>query len=249
MVAIVFVAASGTAALAQHNADLWPGQQGGRLAWSPGGLVPGSVYHPLTPVDTFLHGWSANNPGFEGTTTPRGGVLPLGPAARIWLRIVSLDPALFVIDNALQTLENPGDQTFLGGPNLHTHLTWFIDRTDPGFNPDQCVWEGTFKLIDLGSGLGDSPSFTLLFTNVPVRGGEFPPAPAAASGDFDGDRDVDVDDYRAFLECLAGPDLEPSPNNPEVTTCKVECLNAFDFADDRDVDMKDFAGFQAEYDP
>lgn len=248
---VMAIAALGTVkASAQHNTDLWPGQSGGRVAWSPAGLIPGSVYHPLGRVDTFLHGWSANNPGFDRTFVSVGGVSPLPASSQIWLRVVALDPALFVVDNAFNVLEFPGDMTYLGsGTNLHIHVTWFIDETDPAFDPEQCVWEATFVLDDMGSGLADSLPFTLFFSNVPVRGGEFPPQNTPANGDFDDDRDVDGLDAAAFVECMNGPQRRPSPDDPDITLCEVNCFNAFDFEDDMDIDLLDFAEFQVEYEP
>ena len=60
-------------------------------------------------------------------------------------------------------------------------------------------------------------------------------------GDFDADNDVDLDDYAALADCLAGPDVPPDPAAPE---CVDTCLDAFDFDYDDDVDLQDFARFQ-----
>ena len=65
--------------------------------------------------------------------------------------------------------------------------------------------------------------------------------PAAAKGDWDGDADVDLVDYVAFEDCLAGPTVAPDPSLAE---CGTACLEAFDFDLDGDVDEKDFGGFQ-----
>ncbi len=232
------------AVIAQHNTDLWIGNGGGRLAWSPAGFRPGSVYHPLSRVNTFIRGWSANNPGFDRATAPFGGVAPLVSPVHVWLEVVSLDPALLVIDNSFNVLEFPGDRAHLGGANLHVHLTWFIDEDDPRFDPEQCVWQGTFRLVDTGSGLAASQPFTLLFSNVPVRGGEFPPTLSLANGDFNGDRIVNAIDFAAFSICMNGPNQRPEPDDPETVACEVDCFNAFDFDDDMDVDLRDAAGIQ-----
>lgn len=234
-------------AAAQHSSDIWVGDSGGQVAISSEGLVPGTTYSPLLRVDTFLHGWSNNNPGFDHVTEGQGGVGPLPAAAQIRLEVVALDPALYVIDNSFNVLDSPGDRTLLGGANLHTHMTWFVDDTDPGFDPDLCVWEGRIRLVDTGSGLSPSVPFSLYFTNVAVRGGEFPPMPTLADGDFDDDHHVTPVDRRALLVCFYGPDIITQPNDPSVTTCEVDCYNAFDFDDDLDVDLFDFAEFQNIY--
>lgn len=237
---------------AQDPLDIWAGQAAGKVAWSPAGFHPGSRYNPLFRVDTFLHGWSNANPGFDRATQTAGGVFPiaLGTAA-ISLEVVALDPALVAFGPLLEyELNSPGDRGSLGD-DLHEHFTWFIDEEDPGFllDPDKCVWAGTFRLVATSGGLGPSQPFTLLFANVPVRGGEFPPTPTAANGDWDGDHAVDGDDHAAFVVCLDGPERRPAPADPGFTTCEVDCYNAFDFDDDLDIDLMDFAAFQRKYNP
>lgn len=62
-------------------------------------------------------------------------------------------------------------------------------------------------------------------------------------GDADGDGDVDLDDFRVFVDCLAGPNATPNPSLPGVT--EQDCLDAFDFDEaDGDVDLQDFGMFQ-----
>lgn len=242
--AMKLVAVLASSAYGQHGSDIWLGNQANRVAISPSGLMPESTYSPLLPVDTFLQGWTNNNPGFDHVSGVQGGVAEFSGPVQIRLEVVDLDPALYVIDNSFNVLEFPGDRTLLGGADLHTHITWFIDETDPGFDAEQCVWEGRFRLVDTGTGLAPSLPFSLYFTNVPVRGGEFPPTPTAATGDFNHDHFVDLLDQEAFAVCMAGPESIPQPNDPEVTTCEVDCHNAFDFDDDLDVDLEDFADFQ-----
>ncbi len=240
-----FAMVAGGPVFAQHNRDVWVGDGGGVVSWSTSGLVPGTTYSPLLRVDTFLHGWSNNNPGFDHVVGAQGGVGSLSGPVQIRLEVVTLDPALFVIDNAFNVLDSPGDRTLLGGATLHTHLTWFVDETDPGFDPDQCVWEGRFRLIDTGSLLAPSQPFSLYFSNVPVRGGEFPPTDTPANGDFNADHHVTNLDGEAFLACLSGPEIIAQPT--AITTCEVDCYNAFDFDDDLDIDLLDLAEFQINY--
>ncbi len=62
----------------------------------------------------------------------------------------------------------------------------------------------------------------------------------AGPGDFDADGDVDLVDYRAFVECAAGPSASPNPGQ----SASAECLNAFDFDEDADNDLADFSVLQ-----
>lgn len=55
-------------------------------------------------------------------------------------------------------------------------------------------------------------------------------------GDYNEDLAVDLADYLAFANCMAGADQDPDPLQP--------CLDTFDFLGDGDVDLEDFAGFQ-----
>jgi hypothetical protein len=235
----------------QDPLDMWVGKSAGKVALSPAGFIPGSAYNPLFRVDqSFLHGWSNANPGFDHATSSVGGVSPLTSTVQIQIEVVALDPALVAFGPAFSyTLESPGQRGLLGGADLHTHVTWFIDEDDPGFDPGQCVWAGTFKLVATAGGLQPSLPFTLRFANVPVRGGEFPPTPTPASGDFDEDSDVDGEDAAAFAACSGGPQRRPAPDDPTITICEVDCFNALDFDDDMDIDLADFADFQMEYNP
>jgi len=65
-----------------------------------------------------------------------------------------------------------------------------------------------------------------------------------SGGDFDADGDVDLDDYSAFAECMAGPEIPPTPPAAE---CSEACLDAFDHDSDSDVDLADFIEFQAVF--
>ncbi|MCP4591153.1 MAG: hypothetical protein GY842_10435 [bacterium] len=58
--------------------------------------------------------------------------------------------------------------------------------------------------------------------------------------DFDLDGDVDLADFAAFQDCMAGPETSPEPYNQE---CVNECLAAFDYDDDLDVDLRDYGEF------
>ena len=67
---------------------------------------------------------------------------------------------------------------------------------------------------------------------------------AIGAGDFDGDDDVDLTDFAAIADCLAGPYATPDPLAPE---CADACLAAFDEDTDGDVDVADFFEFQAAF--
>lgn len=252
--ALVTLVTTGAAASAQHSGDVWVGHtSGSRLAVSPAGFVPGANYYTLTPVSGLLEGWSDNSPGFDRITAPEPehDVYPLEPGCAIWLEVVAIDAALRLIDGAWQILDAPGEATYLGDHTLHVHNTWHVNSDDPAFELDQCVWRATFILRDDGStGYSTSKPFTFNFTNV-LWGPALEP-PEWASGDFDLDVDVDLDDFDAFAVCMNGPAFFADPDDPMITLCEVDCVNAFDFGEDHDevdldVDLADFAAFQATF--
>ena len=73
--------------------------------------------------------------------------------------------------------------------------------------------------------------------------GEMCPPPLIP-GDFDGDGNVDLSDFVAFEDCLAGPAAVPSPTAPVIPQ---DCLDVFDLDPDADVDLQDFAEFQGMF--
>ncbi|MCP4592161.1 MAG: hypothetical protein GY842_15610 [bacterium] len=239
--ALVGLLVVGGVARAQHGGDVWVGRSAaGQLKVSPAGFVPEDNYAPLAEVNgPLLWGWSDNDPGFDHITAddPGNDALQLQAGAEIWLEVVAMDPALRMLDAGFQLLDSPGDATFLGDQGLHVHNTWHIDSLDVDYDPEQCVWEATFILRDEGgTGYAASEPFTFHgLTNIPL---------IDLDGDFDDDGDIDADDHAALPVCVAGPGVIPAPDDPSVTTCEVECLNAFDFDDDRDVDLRDFAEYQ-----
>ncbi|MCB9865180.1 MAG: hypothetical protein H6816_00870 [Phycisphaerales bacterium] len=237
----IVLAGCGTA-YGQHQGDVWVGRTAtDLLAISSNGFVPEENFAPLSPVSGLLQGWTNDDPGFDHVVA--GDALdPLQAGAAIWLEVVAMDPAFQLIDDGFQILHDPGDDTLLGGSTLHEHLTWHINSQDPAFDPAQCIWNATFVLRDDGStGYGTSAPLTFSFTNAPVRS-----AGVLATGDFDESGAIDAADDAALAACLdgGGPAHLPEPMDSQVTTCPVECLNAFDFDDDRDVDLQDAAAFQ-----
>ncbi len=243
LVVLVAFTCGAARSAAQHTGDAWIAvDSNGQLTIDPRSYVPADNFAYLPPVSGLLKGWSDDDPGFDHTVAPDPAmtVFPLNAGAEIWLEVVTVDPAFRAIDDGFQVLDAPGEDTELGGANIHQHMTWHINSQDPAFDPDQCVWHATFILRDDGAtGYADSDPLVYSFTNVEVRA-----AGVAATGDFDASGTLDAADFAALAECLAGPEILPDPADPGVTTCVVECLNAFDFDDDRDVDLADAAAFQ-----
>jgi len=239
--AVVGFALAANGVFAQHQGDVIVGvTSGGALTIDPDGFVPDFNYFTLPVGGVFFPGWADTNPGFDHlvTANPANDVYPMVSGASIWLEIIQVDPAfqVVVLGNPPQFLSQPGESTLLGDQSLHEHLTFHINADSPDYDADQCVWHATFFLRDDGTtGYADSSPLNFRFTNVPLEN---------ADGDFDGDFDVDLNDYEALAECLAGPNQTPTPNDPMLTTCEVDCINAFDFDGDLDVDMFDYAEFE-----
>ncbi len=224
-------------ALAQHAGDVVVGVHSPTQQLATFGYEPGRDYVSLLPGSVILPGWADNNPGFDHQVNPTGDLVPMQPGASIVLEVLAIDPAFRIIGPppSFVIADAGGETLSLGGYLLHVHLTWHINLNDPAYDPDQCVWHMTARLIDVGAtGYIASEPFTFAFTSIPRR---------AADGDFDGDGLATAADAPAFAECMAGPALRPSPEDPEVTTCEVECVNAFDFDGDLDVDLTDQAEF------
>lgn len=236
--AAVGFAVAANSVFAQHQGDVIVGvTSSGTLSVDTNGFVPDVNYVALPVGGVFFPGWADSSPGFDHLVNaePENDIYPLASGASICLEIVQVDPAfqVVVLGNPPQFLSQPGESTLLGDQSLHEHLTFHINADSLDYEVDQCVWHATFFLRDEGStGYDDSMPLAFRFTNVPLE---------AADGDFNGDLTVDLEDYEAFAECLAGPNQTPSPNDPLLTTCEVDCINAFDFDGDLDVDLEDYA--------
>lgn len=240
---------------AQHAGDVWVGRSSdGALHISPSGFVPALNYYALTPANGPLFwGWTDSNPGFDRITAPEpvNDILPLESGCDIWLELLAVDPAFVLIDGGWNYIDTPGEATRLGGSGLHVHNTWHINSNDGAYDPSQCVWRATFFLRDEGgTGYADSIPITFMFATVSWGPRENPPV--YADGDFDQDNAVGPADLAALETCLSGPERFCEPDEPAITTCEVDCVNAFDFGDDialvdLDVDMLDVAEFQVRY--
>lgn len=65
-----------------------------------------------------------------------------------------------------------------------------------------------------------------------------------SGGDFTGNGEVNLDDFFAFTDCMAGPTRPPTPGQ---SNCTDACLDAFDFEEDGDVDLDDFGALQQAF--
>lgn len=228
LVALMGAGVTHARAHAQHAGDFWVGRDNSGKLKLGGRDVNELIF--LLPVSGLIEGWSNNDPGFDRlvTSQPANNFLTLGSGAEISLKLVDLDPAFRVIDTSFFVLEQPGDETYLGDHQLHTHLIWHVNADDPVFDPLQCLWEATFVLLDDGfTGYRNSDPFTLQFT-LTFSG---PP-----TGDFNEDGVVDLEDFALMENCLTGP-------TPGGIGCQSVCLGVFDFDTDGDVDLRDYASF------
>lgn len=159
---------------AQHMGDVWIGRTSADQL-SVGGYLPTALGTYLAPSSGLFPGWSDNSPGFDRVINaePDNDLYPMETGAHIVLEVVHFDTALRAVDASFNLIDTPGEQTILGGSTLHVHLTWNINVNDPAFDPDEYLWEATFRLIDTGStGYATSDDITLKFTNVDVLPGD-----------------------------------------------------------------------------
>ncbi len=111
---------------------------------------------------------------------------------------------------------------------------------------DALPGDAVFSVYGLDANVG-----WIFHTNRAFLDGNRPTQPVSTftvtpvPGDFDGDGEVNLNDFREFVDCQAGPNEPPNP--PSTTAAK--CLIVFDMALDDDVDLLDFAWFQQVSDP
>ena len=137
-----------------------------RFGFNPGQTIV------LSPVSGLLNGWSDNDPGFDSLSVddPGNGLFVLQPGAQIRLRATAIDPALKIwAPNLGNRIDAPGEFLPLGDHQLHEHLTWHIDSSDPAFNPVQTSWQVALQFEDAGmTGYAASQSFVMTFSNQPA---------------------------------------------------------------------------------
>lgn len=91
--------------------------------------------------------------------------------------------------------------------------------------------EGDYRCV-VTNGCGSTNSSTAELVVLPT-------------GDVDADGDVNLSDYAACADCLAGPGAAP---NPPLPLTEQKCLDVFDFDVDDDVDLSDFREFAVAFD-
>ena len=126
----------------------------------------------------------------------------------------------------------------VGGSSTISESSWSLQSYDISSEADD---EAT---VYLRWGMGPTDTSTTYpgwnLDDIEIWGGyELPP------GDYNADLAVDLVDYMSFVDCMAGPDVPPSPQEP--LSSEDHCLGAFDFDEDSDVDLDDFGGFQAYF--
>ena len=126
----------------------------------------------------------------------------------------------------------------VGGSSTINESSWSLQSYDISSVADD---EAT---VYLRWGMGPTDTSTTYpgwnLDDIEIWGGyELPP------GDFNADLAVDLVDYVSFVDCMAGPDVPPNPQEP--LSSEDHCLGAFDFDEDSDVDLDDFGGFQAYF--
>lgn len=106
-------------------------------------------------------------------------------------------------------------------------LVWHFDSIDE-FSNDEFGWliDNVEVQAELDNDCNDNGLFDACESNV--------------VGDFNGDGMVTLADYAGLVDCLGGPEGEPTPMR---AGCAGVCLSAFDLDFDDDVDLQDVAGF------
>jgi hypothetical protein len=115
-------------------------------------------------------GWGSEEPGYMALDVdePLEDFFTLALAAEISIELVSVDPALQVLDFPFfaPLLVNPGDQWAMpAGNDFDEHPYWFVD--DPDYSEEGQVYAFTFKVVDLSGTYADSANYTAQFTPVP----------------------------------------------------------------------------------
>jgi hypothetical protein len=122
---------------------------------------------PVDPGNPFgLIGYSGQDPGWAAEGAPEG-LLALADGAEVYVQILSISPALRMLDPNAGLVDIPAGSSWrLGGPEFDGHPLWLIDRTHPAYDPDAGPWVVTWRLVDQGA-TQYSPSENGAFSFVP----------------------------------------------------------------------------------
>lgn len=223
--ALLLAMAAACAAVAgpgQHDGDIIVGQNAAGQLVIGGFAVDYQVIELAFQDGQLGPGWFASDPGFDAfRSDPLPDFLPMTPGASIYLRAVTLDPAVavvrFVAGQGFVFVDDDGDRLPLGGSDLHTHPIWMVDQDDPDYVA-QRVYYGTFVLEDDNGLHATSEPFTLHFSYEP-------PCP----GDIDADRETGFSDLVVLLAgygtCESDPDwawyanIDPTPDPDSGEQC------------------------------
>jgi len=120
------------------------------------------------------------------------------------------------------------------------HDRYFFITLDGG-DGESLKWFEEFPCDCNANGVDDAEDIAAGTAEDCNSNGRLDDCETIEGGDFDADQDVDLDDFAAFTDCLAGPDAPPDPAD---AACVGACLSAFDWDDDGDVDLADFGEFR-----
>lgn len=167
---IVGLALLSSNALAQHDDDFVIGVTGSGMLAVEGHFDEAHLLPEFS--DNGIFGWFGSQPGFASLDhdEPDEDFFMLAAGVDVHFELIATDPAFKVYTHNFDLL-TPGDTFSLGGPDIHRHAFWHIDSNDPAFDPNQTIWNVSWRMIDLGTtGYADSVVYTSQFTNVPAPG-------------------------------------------------------------------------------
>ncbi|MBK9128660.1 MAG: dockerin type I repeat-containing protein [Phycisphaerales bacterium] len=130
--------------------------------------------------------------------------------------------------NLLAAPSDSGVSSAYGNPGKSIELVWFFRDSGSG----RWVRLTTFAAGQMQLG---NPVIDL---TRPIRMDVLLLVECMDKGDFDNDGDVDINDFDAFVACLAGPEIPTAPG-----------CNCGDFDNDGRIDLFDFAEFQLVFQP
>lgn len=161
-------------------------------------------------------GWWNNDVRFEEDEEGdiRGDRRPIDPGTEIIMIFENWHPALSLRpDGDLENVyDQEGQELFLGvgGTSFAIRAWWYVDSTDPAYDPDQAFYTVDMRVIDLTGTHLPSVSYTLLIEPIV----ESCVVDMTGSGDPNNpdygvpNGSLDVDDFFYFLDRFAAGDRE-----------------------------------------